>query len=275
MIAAATATDGTDPGPDEAFVTGRALPVPPEIAAQTADFIWRIDGRVVGYAATYGFGAGATEVVAVVHPAFRRRGIGAALVGAAIDFVRHGGFDRALLVVPRTSVGGQALARALGATLSHSEAAMTLVDPPADTPNPGAGLDVRAARYADVPVLGEIGSAAFGSSLDEATAISRSSVLAAGRTIQVFSHEGTDVAMISVASEGTAASIAGFAVRPEYQGRGFGRAILAWVAGRLAATGHAPVTIEVDVTNARAAALYRDTGFREDRIYDYLAVATA
>jgi ribosomal protein S18 acetylase RimI-like enzyme len=41
----------------------------------------------------------------------------------------------------------------------------------------------------------------------------------------------------------------------------------------LAATGHA-VTIEVDVTNARAANLYLETGFREDRIYDYLAVAT-
>jgi ribosomal protein S18 acetylase RimI-like enzyme len=250
------------------------LPVPPEIAAQTADFVWRVDGRVVGYAATYGFGGGDTEVVAVVHPAFRRRGIGTALVGAAIDFVRRGGFDRALLVVPRASVGGQALAQRLGATLSHSEAAMTLQSAPPDTLGPGAGLDVRAATLVDVPLLGEIGSAAFGSPVEEAMAISRSSLLATGRTIQLFAYEGTYVAMISVASEGTQASIAGFAVRPEWQGRGFGRAILRWVAGRLAATGHT-VTIEVDITNARAANLYVETGFREDRIYDYLAVSTA
>ena len=275
LVEAATTADGTDPGMNASFVSGRALPVPNEIAAQTADFIWRVDGRVVGYAATYGFGGGDTEVVAVVHPAFRRRGIGAALIGAATDFVGRAGFDRALLVVPGESQGGQALARRLGATRSHREAAMTLRFPPPDTLGPGAGLDVRAARLADVPVLGEIGSAAFGSSLDEAMAISRSSILASGRSIQVFSYEGTDVAMISVASEGTAASIAGFAVRPGHQGRGFGRAILSWVAGRLAATGHVPVTIEVDVTNARAATLYHDTGFREDRTYDYFAIATA
>ena len=273
LVEAATTADGTDPGPNASFINGRALPVPPEIAAQTADFVWRVDGRVVGYAATYGFGGGDTEIVAVVHPAFRRRGIGMGLVRAAIDFVHRGGFARALVVVPRTSEGGQALARRLGATISHSEAAMTLQEAPPDTLGPGAGLDVRAATLADVPTLGEIGAAAFGSPVDEAMAISRSSVLATGRTIQVFSYEGTDVAMISVASEGTEASIAGFAVRPEWQGRGFGRAILRWVAGRLAATGHA-VTIEVDVTNARAANLYLETGFREDRIYDYLAVAT-
>lgn len=273
LVEAATASDGTDPGPNASFINGRALPVPPEIAAQTADFIWRLDGRVVGYAATYGFGGGDTEVVAVVHPTYRRRGIGLALVGAAVDFVRRGGFERALLVVPRTSHGGQALARRFGATFSHAEAAMTLQVAPPDTLGPGAGLDVRAATLADVAVLGEIGSAAFGSPVEEAMAISRSSILATGRTIQVFSYEGTDVAMISVASEGTEASIAGFAVRPEWQGRGFGRAILRWVAGRLAATGHS-VTIEVDVTNARAANLYLETGFREDRIYHYLAVAT-
>lgn len=273
LVEAATTADGTDPGPNASFINGRALPVPPEIAAQTADFVWRVDGRVVGYAATYGFGGGDTEIVAVVHPAFRRRGIGLGLVRAAIDFVHRGGFARALVVVPRTSEGGQALARRLGATISHSEAAMTLQEAPPDTLGPGAGLDVRAATLADVPTLGEIGAAAFGSPIDEAMAISRSSVLATGRTIQVFSYGGTDVAMISVASEGTEASIAGFAVRPEWQGRGFGRAILRWVAGRLAATGHA-VTIEVDVTNARASNLYLETGFREDRIYDYLAVAT-
>jgi ribosomal protein S18 acetylase RimI-like enzyme len=273
LIEAATTADGTDPGPNASFISGRALPVPPEIAAQTADFVWRVDGRVVGYAATYGFGGADTEVVAMVHPEFRRRGIGTALVGAAVDFVQRGRFERALLVVPRTSHGGQALARRFGATFSHAEAAMTLQEAPPDTLGPGAGLDVRAATLADVPVLGQIGSVAFGSPVEEAMAISRSSILATGRTIQLFSYHGTDVAMISVASEGTHASIAGFAVRPEWQGRGFGRAILRWVAGRLAATGHS-VSIEVDITNARAANLYLETGFREDRIYDYLAVAT-
>jgi ribosomal protein S18 acetylase RimI-like enzyme len=273
IIDASTTADGTEPGPDAAFVNGRALPVPPEIAAQTADFLWRVDGRVVGYAATYGFGGGSTEVVAVVHPDARRRGIGGALVGAALDFVHHGGSDAALLVVPRTSVGGQAMVANLGATLSHSEAAMTLETPPADLLGPGAGLEVRAARLSDLAVLGEIGSTAFGSPIEEAMAISRSSILATGRTIQIFSYDGTDVAMISVASQDMAASIAGFAVRPEWQGRGFGRAILSWVAGRLAATGHSPITIEVDVTNARAANLYLDTGFRQDRIYDYFKIA--
>ena len=274
LVETCAAHDGFDAGADEGFVRARSYPVPPEIDRQTADLLWIVGDQVVGYAGTYGFGRDEIEVVAVVHPEWRRRGIGQALIGEAIGVGHRAGVSRVLLVVPRSSVGGHALAERVGAKRSHSEAAMVLRDGPLGSDDLGLGLVARVANLADAPVLGEIGSTAFGGSIDEASAISRSSIGAIGRTIFLIAKGGEDVGMISIAVDHGAASIAGFAVRPEHQGKGIGRAVLKWVVRRLHGDGIAPITIEVDVTNDRAAGLYRDCGFREDRIYDYLAVAT-
>ena len=275
LVETCAAHDGFDAGADEGFVRARSYPVPPEIVRQTADLIWMVGDRVVGYAGTYGFGRDEIEVVAVVHPEWRRGGIGRALIDEAISVGHRAEVSRVLLVVPRFSVGGHALAERVGAKRSHSEAAMVLRDVPPGGDELGMGLVGKIATISDVAVLGEIGSGAFGGSPDEASAISRSSIGAIGRTIFLIAKGADDVGMVSIAVDHGAASIAGFAVRPEHQGKGIGRAVLKWLVRRLHGDGIAPITIEVDVTNDRAAGLYRDCGFREDRIYDYLAVAIA
>jgi len=273
LVETCAAHDGFDAGADEGFVRARSYPVPPEIARQTADLIWMVGDRVVGYSGTYGFGRDEIEVVAVVHPEWRRRGIGLSLINEAIDVGQRAEVSRVLLVVPRFSVGGQALAERVGAKRSHSEAAMVLRDVPPGGDDLGLGLVAKIANISDVAVLGEIGSSAFGGNPEEASAISRSSIGAIGRTIFLIAKGGENVGMVSIAVDHGAASIAGFAVRPEHQGQGIGRAVLKWLVRRLHGDGIAPITIEVDVTNDRAAGLYRDCGFREDRIYDYLAAA--
>jgi len=50
-------------------------------------------------------------------------------------------------------------------------------------------------------------------------------------------------------------------VAPAYQGRGLGRALLAWAAARMQAEGTCPITLSVVDWNVRALTLYRDFGF--------------
>ncbi len=65
------------------------------------------------------------------------------------------------------------------------------------------------------------------------------------------------------------ASIFGFEVSPQYQGKGFGRAILKRILTDLKNRGRENITIEVDSTNKNAFNLYRKCGFEVETSFDY------
>ena len=71
----------------------------------------------------------------MVDPAARRRGIGIALLDAALPLCRDRGYQQALLVTPRRSAAGRAFALKRGAFLEHSEHALVLRTAPADGPS--------------------------------------------------------------------------------------------------------------------------------------------
>ena len=71
------------------------------------DLLWREDDRVTGFAGIYAFGGDTVELAGMVDPAARRRGIGTALLAAALPLCRDRGYQQALLVTPRRSAAGR------------------------------------------------------------------------------------------------------------------------------------------------------------------------
>jgi len=86
--------------------------------------------------------------------------------------------------------------------------------------------------------------------------------------IYVARDEGRIIAMatllytVSTAEGGRAALFEDLVVRPEYRGRGVGRALLAYVIERAKADGALRLSLLTDGDNERAQALYRKLGFR-------------
>lgn len=63
--------------------------------------------------------------------------------------------------------------------------------------------------------------------------------------------------------------IFGFAVLPKYQGRGYGRQILAHTVSELLSNGQHNIWLEVSIESKQALSLYQSCGFKETGSYDY------
>ncbi|HEX3616177.1 MAG TPA: GNAT family N-acetyltransferase [Solirubrobacteraceae bacterium] len=232
-------------------------------ADQMRDLLWWEDGRLLGFLGIYGFNFEYPEVTGMVDPDARRRQIGRALLDAALPLCRALDKKRLLLVVPRTSPGGERFAHRYGMTYDHSEHALILRSRP-ETAAARSELSLRRPTLADAETLTELYGEAFGylpSNLEELiTSESPPLVIDCGDEIA-----GT----IAAVREGQRGAIYGFIIAPRLRGRGLGREVLRRVCRDLFDAGMTHVDLEVEVENDRALALYTSVGFELVATDDY------
>jgi ribosomal protein S18 acetylase RimI-like enzyme len=230
---------------------------------QVQDLLWWAGERLLGFVGRYAFGAPA-ELAGMVAPEARRRGIGLALLTAATQLCRDNGDERALLVVPRGSAGGTALAGRFGGELVHSEHALELGGEPVAGPS-DARIALRRAALADAGVVSRLLAAGFGrpvSAVAERLAIEDETTL-------LVERDGTVIGTLRVTRDGERAGVYGFVVDPAWRGRGVGRDVLRRVCRRLRDDGVRRIGLEVAVDNDRALGLYTSLGFRPVTTEDY------
>ncbi|HLI42984.1 MAG TPA: GNAT family N-acetyltransferase [Acidimicrobiales bacterium] len=242
-------------------------------AGTTSDFLWVVGGEVVGFAGLYQWRPTDLELCGMVHPDWRRQGIGGCLYEAAAAEAAGRRPLLALLIVDRALEAGRELARSRGGRLDHSEHRMQQRREP-ELREEKVRVELRGARIEDAPFVAGCVAAAFGEEparLDpgdrEAAerVVARTTVIHDGRS-------GEPVGVLRVEREGGAASIYGFAVLPERQGRGYGRAALTAVTRRLHRSGVGVVSLEVLSTNEAALHLYETCGFDTIGTEDYYAM---
>ncbi len=231
--------------------------------------LWLEGRQLAGFLGLYAFIPEPIEMVGMVAPGWRRRGIGTALLDAALSACRERECGTPLLVVPRSSVAGKSLALRHGGVLDHSEHALVLVGPPNHQPG-GPRITLRPATGEDAAEVSRLLEAAFG-----LPAAGLSERLGSGQepTLLVESG-GATVGTVRLTRHGEEAGIYGLAVNPAWQRRGIGRAVLEQVCEQLRREGARRVGLEVAVDNERALRLYTSVGFRAITIEDYYAMPT-
>ncbi len=157
----------------------------------------------------------------MVHPAHRRRGIGARLLDGVLTLSTAAGRARAAVHRPpggRRRAGARRPPRR--ATLHHSEHALELRGEPVDGPG-DPRLTMRAAERRDVPaIMALMEASGFGfAPPDTAERLAEEGV----RSL-VFERDGAVVGTLRAAFTGETAGVYGFAVHPRLRGRGIGRA---------------------------------------------------
>ena len=228
------------------------------------DLLWWDGGQLLGFLGIYTFSDPA-ELAGMVAPSGRRRGIGSALLDAALALCRERSDRPPLLVVPRQSPGGKALALSRGATLDHSEHHLVLDGPPAGTPD-GPEIALRQATAADAPGVLSLMEQGFGSSAHEDFPSRMRRTL----VIELKGHAvGT---MIIDRDDEEEAGIFGFVIEESLRGRGIGRAALRQACERVRADGAARIGLDVDVANDHALGLYTSVGFMPHTTEDYYAL---
>ena len=121
----------------------------------------------------------------------------------------------------------------------------------------------------DVDTIASIVAGAFGHAVDQDRAHIVEDMRDSRQTFYLGSVDGTIVSSLKVYEAGDRAFIYAFAVRPEVQGRGYGRAMLGTTIRRLRDDGWSVVGLEVEVTNLRAKSLYASCGFELVTTYQY------
>ena len=230
---------------------------------RVSDLLWWENDRLVGFLGIYGFNWGHLEVTGMVDPDARRRGIGSALLGAALPLCRASGKTRLLLVVPRNSPGGERFARGRGMTYEHSEHALTLRTRPAAGDQDG--IELRRATVEDIPVLSKLYDDAF----HDGGHVDPDRLASDGRQTLLILREGAPVGTIAVDRDAARGAIYGFAVDPAWRGRGIGREVLRRVCAEQFDTGADRVALEVEVENDGALGLYTSVGFEMQATEDY------
>jgi ribosomal protein S18 acetylase RimI-like enzyme len=229
------------------------------------DLLWWKGERLLGFLGIYTFGE-SPELAGMVAPDARGRGIGSALLDAAVPLCRERGDRPPLLVVPRQSIEGKRLALRRGGTLDHSEHHLVLVG------QPQAGLlkpeiDLRPATASDAPLVVSLLERGFGWSGpdDLGDRLKRTALVELDGAVvgTLFLERDND----------EEASIFGFVIEPSLQGRGIGRAALRQACEQLRADGARRISLDVDVANDRALGLYTSIGFTPVTTEDYFALA--
>lgn len=231
------------------------------------DLLWWDGDRLLGFLGRYSFGP-SVELAGMVDPAARRRDIATALFDAALAVCRDRTEQQALLVVPRSSVGGKQFALSRGAVLERSEHALVLAgDPTGGSSDPR--IAVRPATAADGADLSRLLAAAFGWTPPDLLGRLASDP---SRTLLV-ELEGRPVGTVRVIRDGDVGGVYGFAVDPPLQGRGIGRDVLRRMCHQLRDEGVRRIDLEVAVDNERALGLYTSVGFSPVATEDYYAMA--
>ena len=249
-------------------------------------FLCMANGALVGFCTLDGGEGPEMELCGMVDPAYRRRGIGRALLRAALESARRRlAVIRVLVICEDASAAGRAFVAAAGGKHSFSENRMETTTPPTRTTP--QRLSVLPAGPDDAPDLARIISASFGQSDDHmAEEIARDMAQTSeryylarlgdtGDTGDTRDTGDTPVGAFKIFVDRPKAYIYAFGVLPDYRRQGYGREILEDIIPRLFDEGWTAVGLEVDADNTPAQALYRAVGFHDVTVYGYYALETA
>jgi ribosomal protein S18 acetylase RimI-like enzyme len=220
---------------------------------------------LIGYLGSFNLGGNTAELTGMVHPFYRRRGIFTRLYSLALEECRRREIKRVLLVCDNRSSTGMAFLRSIGAVYSFSEYEMSL-----QKSNPleeKLDITLRRANNSDAEAIARINYICFGvagyiGSTPEEEAERNRITYMIERNRKVVGKIRTEIRQ----GQGF---ISGFAIYPEYRGRGYGRQALKAALHILDKKDIHNVTLEVNAQNKKALHLYKSCGFIEESAIDY------
>jgi len=213
------------------------------------------------------------EVYGMVHPDYRRKGIGMALFQAAQVISRQIGAKRLLLVCDSASTAGRAFAEAVGGTYHFSEHQMKLDTnnikrPPVWHPY----LQFRRAESAEAPIIAHLIARSFGDPEEEVADWVAADILKANQRFFLASLQAQPIGTLRTVSSGQQVDIAAFGVLPDYRGQGYGRQMLLSIVDLLLQEDWQRIGLDVETENDNALGLYQACGFYVTRTYDYYQI---
>ena len=233
----------------------------------THDFLYHADDTLVGYLSVYPWGTKEKELIGIVHPNYRRRGIFRSLLTAAKDEWLDKGVEKFILICEHASRSGLAFLEAIGAHHDFSEHEMVL-GIFRERQSYNERVHTREANANDFDALVSI----LTTDLDDEEK--------AKRFVAKFFQEikrpfylgilGEEpIGCLNLHETDKEIGIYGFVVLPHYRGRGYGRQIIEDVIRSIRTQNPKSIMLDVETDNTNAIGLYLSCGFEIRTTYDY------
>lgn len=231
-------------------------------------FVWRDKGEVVGFAELEG--RREIELSGMVHPKYRQRGMGTALLDAARMECRRRGTESLSLVIDEASPSGHAFAYATGGTYDISEYRMLLDrDEIAAPPKRKEVLALTQIDSTERALFASLSAVAFDEPLERNEAWLEHDMVESNRRFWVARRGEEPVGTVRAIAIPPRVYITALGVVPACRGRGYGREILLRTVDMLGKEGWPEILLEVETDNINALRLYRSSGFRVTRTYGF------
>ena len=234
---------------------------------ETNDFLYYENGILVGYLYFEGWGSRDREVVGMVHPDHRRKGIFSSMLAAATEECRQRDVQKIILVCEHFSRTGLAFIHAIKAQLEYSEHEMVL-GTFRERRKFHKGLHIREANKNDLDAIVTI--LATDSGNEESI----------GQWVTKLFDEQTSRFYLATLDEKPLGCLRldfmsdqigmyAFEVRLGYRGLGYGRQMLEETIRTIRSESQKRIMLDVETDNSNAIGLYLSCGFEIKTTYDY------
>jgi mycothiol synthase len=275
LIAVATRVDGHEPIGEHKFLR---IQRGDDLSAA----VMAVEGeRIVGYAHTLTYGEGRARresCEAVVHPAFRRRGVGRALLAQVVTDARLRGAHRIDVWAYNNSPAGASLAASFGFKLTRRLLHMDRPLGEALEPTAPRGAVIRSFRPGrDDDAWLSLNNRVFAGhpengtwTLDDLHARMAQPWFRADDLLMLDVNGGLAgfcwLKLEQQAGDGRVGEVYVIGAAAEYRGRGFGRYLMGRALSQLRRRGADTVAVYVDESSTSAVSLYETAGFRRHHL---------
>lgn len=231
---------------------------------ENRDFFYYESGNLIGFLGLYGFG-NKVELCGMVHPDYRKKGIFSKLFSEALQAVKNQKFKEILLNAPSNSQSAKGFLKNISCSYSFSEYQMKWEKTELQVEE---GINLRHSTINDIELEIQLDMKCFGETEEEAKNHNEMVKAEENQAFYIIEADGKAVGKMRVSHINEEAWIYGFAVSPEYQGKGIGRKALKKIVIQEHNQGY-PVFLEVEAKNLHALKLYESCGFKAFHSQDY------
>jgi ribosomal protein S18 acetylase RimI-like enzyme len=228
-------------------------------------FFYYEGGILVGYIA---FDSASKELVGMVHPAYRRRGIFRKLLHALYHECKRRSIDFVVFICERASSSGQAFIQAMSEalTLVLSEHQMVLKT---YRPRKIVGERIRLRLVAEQEDVEAAVSVAPEDAEEVRRHVTHALQSTGERAYLGILDNNQPIGMLRLIDMDNHIGIYTLIVHPDYRGRGYGRQMLQEAIRIAQAEGAREIMLEVNIYNENALGLYLSVGFEFRTTYEY------
>jgi predicted acetyltransferase len=233
------------------------------------EYLYYINGDLVGYIGISSFGGNIGEINGMVHPVWRRKGIFTKLCELAIEESRRRHFTKILVLCDGKAETAIEFIKSTGAVYDFSEYGMKrsggeVVD------FDNAVVTLKKVTNADVEEINRQNAVFFGDAGNEPVAPEEEEKNKKITYMIKLQHK--IIGKIKVTREQTSAFISGFGILPDFRSKGYGKQALKQVLSMLNKEGIYESSLDVVAGNNNALNLYKSCGFKEQSIMNYYEV---